>query len=108
MQTLLMKASELKMLWKLVKAGEDRPLSAADLALLLRLRFALQDQPESAGALPEETAIAARAMIQVNLDEWSECGMVLPRLGLYIRGCGFGPVLKMGRIDFLHCCATRH
>ena len=31
------------MLWKLVKAGEDRPLPAADLALLLRLRFALQE-----------------------------------------------------------------
>jgi hypothetical protein len=31
------------MLWKLVKAGEDRPLSAADLALLMRLRFALQE-----------------------------------------------------------------
>ena len=31
------------MLWKLVKAGEDRPLSAADLALLLRIRFALQE-----------------------------------------------------------------
>jgi hypothetical protein len=39
----LMKTTELKMLWKLVKAGEDRPLSAADLALLLRLRFALQE-----------------------------------------------------------------
>jgi hypothetical protein len=31
------------MLWKLVKAGEDRPLSAADMALLLRIRFALQE-----------------------------------------------------------------
>ena len=31
------------MLWKLVKVGEDRPLTAADLALLLRLRFALQN-----------------------------------------------------------------
>ena len=39
----LMKSSELKMLWKLVKAGEDRPLAAADLALLLRIRFALQE-----------------------------------------------------------------
>jgi len=39
----LMKTTELKMLWKLVKAGEERPLSAADLALLLRLRFALQE-----------------------------------------------------------------
>jgi hypothetical protein len=26
-----------------VKSGEDRPLSAADLALLLRIRFALQE-----------------------------------------------------------------
>ncbi len=42
-----MKASELKMLWKLVKSGEDRPLSAADLALLLRLRFALQEYEQS-------------------------------------------------------------
>jgi hypothetical protein len=38
-----MKSTELKMLWKLVKSGEDRPLSAADLALLLRIRFALQE-----------------------------------------------------------------
>jgi hypothetical protein len=38
-----MKSTELKMLWKPVKSGEDRPLSAADLALLLRLRFALQE-----------------------------------------------------------------
>jgi hypothetical protein len=30
------------MLWKLVKSGEKRPLSAADLALLFRIRFALQ------------------------------------------------------------------
>ena len=38
-----METSELKMLWKLVKSGERRPLSAADLALLLRIRFALQE-----------------------------------------------------------------
>jgi hypothetical protein len=38
-----MKTTELKMLWKLVKAGEKRKLSVADLALLLRIRFALQD-----------------------------------------------------------------
>ena len=38
-----MKSTELKMLWKLVKSGETRPLSAADLALLLRIRFALQE-----------------------------------------------------------------
>jgi hypothetical protein len=42
-----MKRTELKMLWKLVKAGEDRPLSAADLALLLRIRFALQEYQQS-------------------------------------------------------------
>ena len=39
----LMKTTELNMLWKLVKAGEDRPLTAADLALLMRIRFALQE-----------------------------------------------------------------
>jgi hypothetical protein len=38
-----MKTTELQILWKLVKAGEDRALSAADLVLLLRLRFALQE-----------------------------------------------------------------
>jgi hypothetical protein len=44
-----MKSSELKMLWKLVKSGERRPLSAADLALLLRIRFALQEYAADAG-----------------------------------------------------------
>ena len=39
-----MKASELKMLWKLVKSGEDRPLSAADLALLLRGAMAAREK----------------------------------------------------------------
>ena len=38
-----MKSTEVNMLWKLVKVAEDRPLSAADLALLLRIRFALQE-----------------------------------------------------------------
>jgi hypothetical protein len=38
-----MKTSELKMLWKLVKTGERRLLSTADLALLIRIRFALQE-----------------------------------------------------------------
>jgi hypothetical protein len=38
-----MKTTELQKLWKLVKSGEKRPLSAADLALLLRIRFALQE-----------------------------------------------------------------
>jgi hypothetical protein len=44
-----MKTTELKMLWKLVKAGEKRPLSAADLALLLRIRFALQEYEAKIG-----------------------------------------------------------
>jgi len=38
-----MKTSEIKMLWKFVRAGEDRPLSAADLRLLIRVRSALMD-----------------------------------------------------------------
>jgi hypothetical protein len=44
-----MKTTELQMLWKLVKAGEDRPLTAADLALLLRIRFALQEYEAKTG-----------------------------------------------------------
>jgi hypothetical protein len=47
-----MKTTELKMLWKLVKAGEKRPLSAADLAFLLRLRFALQEYEVKIGRGP--------------------------------------------------------
>ncbi len=43
MNSALMKTTELKTLWKLVKSGETRPLSAADMALLLRIRFALQE-----------------------------------------------------------------
>src|ERR1039458_1851411 len=39
----LMKTTELKMLWKVVMAGEDRPLAAADLCLLMRIRLALMD-----------------------------------------------------------------
>jgi hypothetical protein len=38
-----MKTTELKMLWKLVKAGEDGPLASADSRLLMRLRSALMD-----------------------------------------------------------------
>ena len=52
MNCALMKRTELKMLWKLVKAGEDRPLSAADLALLLRIRFALQEYEVKIGQGP--------------------------------------------------------
>jgi len=45
----LMKTTEIQALWKLVKAGEKRPLSAADLALLLRVRFALQEYEANSG-----------------------------------------------------------
>ena len=41
MNSAQMKSTELQMIWKLVKAGEERPLSAADLRLLMRLRSAL-------------------------------------------------------------------
>jgi hypothetical protein len=44
-----MKSTEIKMLWKLVKTSEDRPLTAADLALLLRLRFAFQEYEAKVG-----------------------------------------------------------
>jgi hypothetical protein len=44
-----MKTTELEMLWKLVKSGEHRPLSAADLTLLLRIRFALEKYEEKSG-----------------------------------------------------------
>jgi hypothetical protein len=44
-----MKRSELKRLWKLVRSGETRKLSAADLALLLRLRCALREYEALAG-----------------------------------------------------------
>ena len=53
MNSVPMKSTELQMLWKLVKDGEKRPLSAADLALLLRIRFALQEY--EAKATPERT-----------------------------------------------------
>jgi len=43
MNSAQMKTTELKMLWKLVKAGESKPLSAAELRLCMRLRSALMD-----------------------------------------------------------------
>jgi len=49
MNSALMKRTELQMLWKLVKAGEERRLSAADLGLLLRIRFALQEYEGNVG-----------------------------------------------------------
>jgi hypothetical protein len=48
----LMKTTELKMLWKLVKSGEKRRLSAADLVLLVRIRFALQEYEAKVGQGP--------------------------------------------------------
>jgi hypothetical protein len=44
-----MNTSEMKVLWKLVKSGGDRPLSAADLALLLRIRHALREYEAQLG-----------------------------------------------------------
>jgi hypothetical protein len=44
-----MKSTEIKMLLKLVKAGEDRPLTVADLALLVRIRFALHEYEAQVG-----------------------------------------------------------
>jgi hypothetical protein len=44
-----MKTTELKRLWKLIKAGEDRSLAAADLALLLRIWFAFQEYEAKTG-----------------------------------------------------------
>ena len=38
-----MKPTELKKLWKLVKTGEEKPLSATELRLFMRLRSALMD-----------------------------------------------------------------
>jgi len=38
-----MKSTEVQTLWKLVKAGENRHISAADFRLLLRVRAALMD-----------------------------------------------------------------
>jgi hypothetical protein len=49
----LMKTTELNMLWKLVKASETRPMTAADFRLLLRLRAALHDyQAETEQPVP--------------------------------------------------------
>jgi hypothetical protein len=44
-----MKRSELNTLRKVVRSGETRKLSAADLALLLRLRFALREYDAQVG-----------------------------------------------------------
>ena len=51
-----MKPNEIKLLWKLVKAGEKRPLSAADLRLLMCVRSALKDYANDVrlgGVVPE-------------------------------------------------------
>jgi hypothetical protein len=46
MNSAQMKTTELQMLWKLVKDGEDRTLTAADLRLLMRVRSVLIDYQE--------------------------------------------------------------
>jgi len=56
-----MKTTELKMPWNLVKAGEEGPRSAADEALLLRLRFALQEYE------PSEIIVAAGRLSSIKL-----------------------------------------
>lgn len=57
MNSVLMKTTELKKLWKLVKTGERRTLSAADLALLMRIRFALQDYESKLGGKRAQIAV---------------------------------------------------
>jgi hypothetical protein len=54
MNSAQMKTTELQKLWKLVKSGETRPLSVADMVLLLRIRFALQEY-----AVTETKAVTA-------------------------------------------------
>ena len=51
-----MKPTELTMLRKLGKTGEARPLAAADLALLLRVRSALQEYEASTEQQHTQTA----------------------------------------------------
>jgi hypothetical protein len=55
-----MKTNELKMLWRLVKSSEKRKLSAADLALLLRIRFALQEYEAQSGERWAQSAAGTR------------------------------------------------
>ena len=50
-----MRTDELQLLRKMVKEGESRKLSKADFALLLRLRFALQEH-ESQSREPSHKA----------------------------------------------------
>ena len=57
-----MKTTELNVLWKLVKAGENRPLTAADLALLLRVRFALQAYEADIG----QKRVMAKGVLRLN------------------------------------------
>jgi len=60
MNSARMKTAELKMLWKLVMSGETRPLSAADLGLLMRLRFALQEYEAAEPKPVDETDLTKR------------------------------------------------
>ena len=55
-----MKTTELAQLRKMVKAGEQKPLPAADLALLLRIRFALQEYEAQIGGRQEQFTICKK------------------------------------------------
>lgn len=58
--SVLMKTIELAKLRKMVKAGEKRPLTAADLALLLRIRSALRDYDALTGRRQEQFTICKK------------------------------------------------
>jgi hypothetical protein len=62
-----MRTTELETLWKLAKSGETRPLSAVDLGLRLRLRFAPQEYeaatPETQPTKRHLTAITPSVMV---------------------------------------------
>jgi hypothetical protein len=58
--SVLMKTTELTKLRKMVKAGEQRPLTAADPALLLRIRSALRDYEAQTGGRQEQFTICKK------------------------------------------------
>jgi len=53
-----MRTDELQMLRKMVKDGESRGLSAADMALLLRIRYALQEYEAQVGLKPQKLGVS--------------------------------------------------
>jgi hypothetical protein len=59
-----MKASDIKCLWRLVKAGEERPLPAAELRLLMRVRLAVmayEDEVRLGHPAPERRCMICHA-----------------------------------------------